>query len=114
MKQTNSYEHKIPDSPLVDDGTSSKTMDNSNTIETNESCKENKSETQKTDRLHHRIMNQSMNTLNHHDNNRISNEHIRQSTSFVQYHTATVCAVGVAIALFIIVMRRLAIIFQEV
>ncbi|CAH8612873.1 Ubiquitin-conjugating enzyme E2 J1 [Schistosoma haematobium] len=114
MKQTNSHEHKVPDSPLVDGGTSSKTIDNSNTIETNESCKENKSETQKTDRLHHRIMNQSMNTLNHHDNNRISNEHIRQSTSFVQYHTATVCAVGVAIALFIIVMRRLAIIFQEV
>ncbi|CAH8576050.1 unnamed protein product [Schistosoma mattheei] len=114
MKQTNSHEHKVPDSSLVDGGTSSKTIGNSNTIETNESCKENKSETQKTDRLHHRIMNQSMNTLNHHDNNRISNEHIRQSTSFVQYHTATVCAVGVAIALFIIVMRRLAIIFQEV
>ncbi|CAH8619973.1 unnamed protein product [Schistosoma rodhaini] len=121
VKKTNLNEHEVP---LV--GTSSKTGGSSNTVETNESCKDNsisklntsgtnqiQADTHGTDGLHNRIIGRSVSTPNQ-NNNRTSSEHIRRSTSLVQYHTATVCAVGVAIALFIIVMRRLAIMFQDV
>ncbi|CAH8645129.1 unnamed protein product [Schistosoma rodhaini] len=122
LKKKNLNEHEVP---LV--GTSSKTGGNSNTMETNESCKDNsisklnktetnqiQTDTHGTDGLHNRIIGRSVSTPNPNDNNRTPSGHIRRSTSLVQYHTATVCAVGVAIALFIIVMRRLAIMFQEI
>ncbi|CAI2731873.1 unnamed protein product [Schistosoma spindalis] len=106
MKQTNSNEYDISsnsNSSLIDN-TLPKTISTNNTIETiHESCSKNNNEIQQIDRLHHRLINQS------------NQQNNRQSTLlFVPYHPATVCAVGVAIALLIIVMRRLAIIFQDV
>ncbi|CAH8538628.1 unnamed protein product [Schistosoma turkestanicum] len=121
---TNLHEHSTASNTddRLANNTLTKTDDNSNSSSSS-STEMNKNTTHKiqtdtTDELvvHNRTavpaVGRSVNTSNRHAHV-VSSQHTRQSTSLVQYHTATVCAVGVAIALFIVVIRRLAIILQD-
>ncbi|TNN13363.1 Ubiquitin-conjugating enzyme E2 J1 isoform 3 [Schistosoma japonicum] len=103
---------------ISDNNIDSSEMQNTNavnmdkTIDKNTEHSESKSQICRThqiqtDEICNRVVGRSMNISN---GNR---GHTRRSIQLDQYHTMAVCAVGVAVALFIIVLRRLAIILQD-